>query len=1847
MTTVSEPAGKPDATITSILEYAEQHIEGLRVRQQERRAAIPADTLTWLAVSPPWSIDLAQACEFPAGPAGVSDTLHEAALEGLCAEEQGQSELKEDDGMLVPSVTPARYSMSPVQRQRVISETTADPSRGREYLRQQLLLAGNRVTQALAGDPAAGLAVKEYQEMERWAALASRASSEIDVATTFRSAVGGCLSAEPARLGEVLRWIDIARLLEPIFPGPLMSAAEWAGRQLAVCQRRRDDERHLQGSLLRQEYIDAFLDLIGDEHPDWWALHFVGDGGVGKTTILRWIGARWSAKATASIARIDFDYLNPDYPARSPALLLAEFARDLMLYDKSGVATSNFVAFRERADALNERLRLESGAALTAVAATQDPEFDGMFDIFVAAVKALPPGPVVLVLDTCEELAKLRADGQVPESVQATFHLLERLHTEVPSIRAVFAGRRPLASSGAGWKAQGSELPGRPYLRLAEVQGFSRAQAETFLADRKVPARLVDAVLRQSSAPEGDSGRFAWDTPEPGRAAGGHYLPFDLAMYADLVLYRPDITAEAIEASDTDQYIQSRIVERISEPLEGLLPGIVQLGRVDRNTFQGIAELAPEQFQAVFGELRAQEWIDVQPSGSLEIDRRLLPRLRAYYRRREPAVAERWSTRVASYLMEATQRQSLAELDIAHFDAVFRLETDLHALARWWDRIDARFVAESAFGWALELTSGLLGADGALCEHLRPEAAAGSEHPLRAAVLATRAAAELHSLTQPDLLRLWSEVQNKAAAHPTADGQRRLRQRAEAGFLAASINPADPPDEAEWSQLQDCVASAWSAGFDEQLAAGCVAAAEALVERGEGRPDRHFGTGVTAVARHAVGELASRLAGGEGPPELTAFARILEARAVALDAGSGAGANDELGLVRGAIRMLPEPGLTPPRWLDWSAPAETWARVRVEAVRVLWPARLGPEGMLRELGTSLATLRFPPVASIDSARLASAMVELVAAERPLSPSELDGLEQSGRGLTPRRSTCNAHRRFAPLFATLALANADSGSVASMLDSIADFRRQAEESGDALETARHAQRAELTITRRMRLRDEGQGLAVDLTLSPDLADWELIWALDGLDGARQVAKAKRSRTFDLPVEVPESDRLPWYHARWRARYGLTHAETVDAVRWARSTLRQPSSEDASEYDRHSTRLDAIEAIHLGEVTRFSPPAFRQPEVQSELREAARWSGRDTAGVEEALVVSLRAAALGVPDWDTVPVAGRDRMLAALGTRRAAEIAMDEGELLALRHSVPAAGLLRQASTWFGVAGDGAGALRASIAEATCWADTPRPGELQEALLEAHTHYAGARSQARERLPDWEELESIARQPEQVALDQLQPVEWRPWLVRLIAAMAKAEEVDLRSAGAPLVDWVARTYGRQANVDGASRGVQLPPELTWCSPAPGRRGRWRAISEGVGVMVATLLAALLAFVLIVGAGIYGFYYAVVGTAWFLLLRKALPRTGFWIKIEPKSGESGDPRLRSARVRWHRSLPRWLNWVWGVALNSVAGTAWLYRLRWKRSGQVVGVPRQRVPYQEVAKAFRGKLRREFTTMRRLLGRRSMAVELDVDPTLAGVPWETLILRTRKQLSVSEFCFRFHRTMANVPVRRQFTAAHLSHVTVCAVGDPPSSTFNGWRALSPTVTPAMDVSSRDDLRVAGCGPETGVLHLVGAMLETASGVRLQLNSLSTRAKASRVTQHFERGELLRANDIAEMFHILGFCILQAPPMLISERTTADRLQAANLRQFASELFLAGIPGVLTVPPLPLDTATGVVRLLADEVARSNDFNLDRVVSACQGAVGECTQLDAGDQLEAALDFCLYIAPDTFGSGAGILHEG
>jgi hypothetical protein len=400
--------------------------------------------------------------------------------------------------------------------------------------------------------------------------------------------------------GEAQTWLAAARLLVPVMGGWLESATALGERQLELAWRKEVDARALDSQLKRPEQAEAVRRLLDPAEPAW-ALHFIGVGGVGKTMLVRRICAE--LVGDRPYARLDFDYLSADYPAKRPGQLLLELAVGLRVFAGGrGVIEELFRRLAESVEAAHEQVaaRVRPGEFVDPLIALHDESllFPEVLGVFAEYLYAFEAAQIVFILDTCEELAREQVGGDAPPAVRATFETFLRLRQAlaqmnqrgrptVPDIRMVFSGRRLLAPAGAGWKAAGArgkvvvsgadhtipegagwEAAGagargkglsilgeaRPYLRAFEVRGFTDGEAKRFLTVHKAPpaesnrqpmsSALVEAILRGS--PEMATERLIQST-EGGASGGGtgtsdqRYSPFDLALYADWYLEDPQL----------------------------------------------------------------------------------------------------------------------------------------------------------------------------------------------------------------------------------------------------------------------------------------------------------------------------------------------------------------------------------------------------------------------------------------------------------------------------------------------------------------------------------------------------------------------------------------------------------------------------------------------------------------------------------------------------------------------------------------------------------------------------------------------------------------------------------------------------------------------------------------------------------------------------------------------------------------------------------------------------------------------------------------------------------------------------------------------------------------------------------------------------------------------------------------------------------------------------------------------------------------------------------------------------------------------------------------------------------
>ncbi|WP_086840196.1 ATP-binding protein [Amycolatopsis kentuckyensis] len=568
--------------------------------------------------------------------------------------------------------------------------------------------------------------------------------------------------------------VTTSRVVGEIIGGPLEDAVKRAKWRLDREYRTRDDLGHLDGYHRRAEIEGALTDLV-TRRDERWAVHLFGNAGVGKTMTVRYLASGKLAEDHGiprfPVARVDFDHLDPRYPERRPAELLLAMTDELLGFATSRGAEHRYRAVRDAADAVHEEL------------SRSDPDRSSVEDLRVKAINRFAeflgelPSPVVLVLDTCEELAKLYAAGASAPAIDQTFDLLERLHKRNSGVRVVLAGRRYLVKPDDA-SYSGPILHRHDYVRVVPMRGFTRDDALGYFGEREIPERLHRVLLERS-------------------ADGDRYNPFELAGLCDWVRDESNFDLAALAATVVDPYVERRILSRIQDrDVLAALPVAVALGAFDRALITPALTRLGVDVAAAFDGLSAQEWVQVRHVGDdgmprvIEVDEHLRERLRAVLERSDRPAAD-----LAALGRDAAaviRRGPLPEVATATVLAAVRLLPPAEA-GVLWDEIDDEILRHGEWAWALQVAPRVAAMERARIRDHAPT--------VLAAVLATEASARIHSGHHEGLAALWDTVGTHAVRHPAPSAVHVLVSRAELGEIAAGnlrdrLVVHQPPDAA-------------------------------------------------------------------------------------------------------------------------------------------------------------------------------------------------------------------------------------------------------------------------------------------------------------------------------------------------------------------------------------------------------------------------------------------------------------------------------------------------------------------------------------------------------------------------------------------------------------------------------------------------------------------------------------------------------------------------------------------------------------------------------------------------------------------------------------------------------------------------------------------------------------------------------------------------------------------------------------------------------------------------------------------------------------------------------------------
>ncbi|WP_061292496.1 hypothetical protein [Herbidospora cretacea] len=596
------------------------------------------------------------------------------------------------------------------------------------------------------------LVERELERMLGWTSQVPGLDEWRAVVTVHRADASGLsllnAVAAAANVGAASRLVATAQLLGEVLGGPLEGSARRARRRVDRAMREAEDARFLRHYRNRAEFESAVETLLSPGAPRW-ALHLLGAGGAGKTMLVRYLaGGRFAAERglpEIPVARVDFDHLDPRYPEARPGEVLLALAGELLGFGVTREVEGRYRRFLDAAGELHEES--SRGVRLTG---RERPLIEGMAAAFASFVESLGAPYVLLVLDTCEELAKLHPPGSPAPAIETTWNLLEQVHRRAPSVRALLAGRRRLVPPPDGTPYAGPELSRKDFVAVHLISGFTPEEAEEYLAFREVPEPLVPAVLARASA-------------------GDRVNPFDLSAYAEWALSDPTLDPAELLAAPGDPYVERRLIGRLGDQgVNRALAVAAELGRFDLPLVRPALTRLNLDPEAVFLGLAAQEWMRVaglDETGRpeiLEIEDHLRDRVRRVASARFPVNTRRLGQDAADVIDAAP---SLTEVSAATVIAAVRLSADPGAS---WQLLEERVARENAWAWAGQVAA---------------RVAAEAPGTILGAVFATQAAARIHT-GGGGVAGLWSQVEAHAHRHPDPRAARILADRAFLGLAA-------------------------------------------------------------------------------------------------------------------------------------------------------------------------------------------------------------------------------------------------------------------------------------------------------------------------------------------------------------------------------------------------------------------------------------------------------------------------------------------------------------------------------------------------------------------------------------------------------------------------------------------------------------------------------------------------------------------------------------------------------------------------------------------------------------------------------------------------------------------------------------------------------------------------------------------------------------------------------------------------------------------------------------------------------------------------------------------------------
>jgi hypothetical protein len=1788
-------------------------------------------TLVWLALPPFWQLSLAKQ-DFPINETEFIKgdevrTLLDSVVKARFVETD--SATGKDDSV--------SYWMTPLQRQSLIEQIisgviyTGDLT-PMGYLQRETAEIGRHI-----------LRLSEPNELSpilrRWASLAELLGDFRDLSEFFGHQIEDALrdarEAAQTAAPEVLRWLEAFAPFVEIYGSSLEVALTRARREYEIFNRQAYDQRYLTSYLVRDEQDNALLDLLNqpDDENAPWALHYVGAGGVGKTMLMRHINAHLSPKHNLAIARIDFDYLNPDYPAKQPGLLLLGFAVELKKYlgDSYG-----FQRFEKQVLERHEDFRSTSNTA--DFVDVQSEPWSYFIRAFAGECRRLSEIGMrpLLILDTCEELVKLRPNGTLPQSVRVTFDILEEIHRLMPSMRVIFAGRRPLAGIGYGWRLRNNELYSnklleRDYLMLHVIRGFNYDETQAFLSNYKkgqVPKGLFEAILARSRDIREESDQpFLFDDNERGASndiqtktdEGNRFNPFDLDLYADWTVSEPDLDEKKLIAG-AHFYVKERIVGRVNSQLRKLLPALVLLGRFDEAMLRELSGKDETDFNLLFEELIDQEWIDTERSVSTfetamgtsvtddapenrslsvwAIDQNMRERLLSYYQSESFSELSTARESVAPLLSKITIEREWHDLSIAYFEAAAQVLTELNKerAADWWEKVEARVADTERWDWAYALTSQLLATGGVAESKERDksrtirvsENAEGAENILRPAILATYAAALTHTKPQ-DLKDVWLEVKEKAHLHPTDAGRYWLSKRAAFGLFAAAVADSKGITREAFENLinefkpelidREPLKSGTFRG--SQLQASLIAVIEKVAERCELLfGEFHEPVNLSSIAQDVF------LWTTDLPDELSNFYGLLKQKLVRLGSNLPASENDHM---RISVAIILERNQ---RWLDWRAPDDFNAREKLEYVRTVYPRSRNPVEALEGVGDPPARLD-----TIDAERLASAFLTLKWHGGLNIDTDVDEEKiEASLSLAKKISTVsqslneaffvNAHRAFPPYFIVALETQAMSGKLSATVKRIDSISKEAERDKNFI-IRQETERLLARLAFHFRLRDErGVGFGAGLRTSEDLEDVKLCSMLDSLDGG----VLEQRYWQDLISNSDRRKQAALLHFRYRSSPQLLNPRIIENIKSddnGENRFEFTSTElldanifeslivfDDVEYNLRKEEKTSLSQSRLSDLNKLKPTDFAFHSLLSTINEESPFNANKS--IETINLYEIQSNDDKRPSEESIKL---------IGVRQAAAIMLEEGTLLTVRHPKAAMPLLRKASRLYKQCKDTCGELLAELTIALVAIKINEHNHLNNALRKLAPVYDEL-IKSEPGLPGNEDLvlflDTVEKDndPTRIFGDFFDKytdnLYWRPILARLVYCIARDREFDGQGPlTSTIKTWLRVNYARAAGGD----QPLFPQEFVFRDQNADRSEQETNFWD--------LFTRYLSYVFF-GSLMAGYFYVVSSEPYLLLM--ALVFIGCVFLVWWLRHFELNVFVSTTEIPANLNLP--LSVPHKVRSEAVQ---WLFNFVFKETKQIDQSSENN--YFSLPEIFNKAFRNFLTIAKFRIGLLATTIIFENTNSVAA-PWEAALGLGIKGFHKTRLIFR--RMLQNAYFPR--TGDMYSPIGICnwaADNSLLDSVYEGWSSLA----------TIEDFQYSGCIPSNikkaqnnknvCILHLVGLPIETPYGMRLEIISVETEAQetpGSTDVSDKPEERIISVEKINREFPNLRVCIVQLPPRLEEPRSLTGRTEIAKLRRFCADIFQSGVGAVILLPAVSQELSIHCVETLAKFIVRTDE---------------------------------------------------